>query len=502
MTERSAKDGVFGMLAPYVGGNMFSLSAREVAESGGLVLSCQRYSDESYQAIKALHSSGFSTLEVGSAYKVSMPGRFARVRVRDAAYGVPFLTGSSMQMVRPEKGDYISKVLTQELDSILLKEGTVVVTRSGTVGNTTYVNGDYKDCAGTDDLIRVDSVDDVYSNEYFYIFAISTLGRAMIAKDIYGGVIDHIEPDHVYAVMFPVVPKKLRQEIAALVRQSANARFNANKILDEANAAVRKDCNLPELVNLPRVGSLSEVGWGAAFTTRAAERLNMAKGFGQLRLDATFHESTAVALSKHILGRTEGKTLEDVLLGVRNSTLRKRTYVDDPEDGIPMLGGKQLVQWRTADVKFLSNVLTRNLSKELLQEGWSLVSCGGTLGRTLYVHRNVAGWAASQHVMRIMPNPEQIFPGFIYAYLSSEYGQCQIHQRSYGSVIPEIRDFQFNSIAIVIPADKGKRIHDLVVAAYDSRADARVLEDEAIRLFMTAIERGKAATEQEWGREY
>ena len=41
-----------------------------------------------------------------------------------------------------------------------------------------------------------------------------------------------------------------------------------------------------------------------------------------------------------------------------------------------------------------------------------------------------------------------------------------------------------------------------VQTAYDKRADAIALEDEAIRLFEAAIEEGRDATEEKWGREY
>jgi hypothetical protein len=40
------------------------------------------------------------------------------------------------------------------------------------------------------------------------------------------------------------------------------------------------------------------------------------------------------------------------------------------------------------------------------------------------------------------------------------------------------------------------------VRAFDCRADAFALEDEAIRLFEAAIEEGRDATEEKWGREY
>ena len=104
--------------------------------------------------------------------------------------------------------------------------------------------------------------------------------------------------------------------------------------------------------------------------------------------------------------------------------------------------------------------------------------------------------------MRLTAKTGAVKPGFLFAFLASDYGQIQIRQRAYGSVIPRLRDFQFHSIAIAVPPDRGQAIHDIVVRAFDFRADALALENEAIRLFEAAIEEGRDATEEKWGREY
>jgi restriction endonuclease S subunit len=104
--------------------------------------------------------------------------------------------------------------------------------------------------------------------------------------------------------------------------------------------------------------------------------------------------------------------------------------------------------------------------------------------------------------MRVIPNKKKVWPGFIYAFLASPYGQLQIQQRAYGSVIPELRDFQFNSIALRLPQDKGEAIHHKVVQAFDDRADAKAKEDAALSLFMSALANGRAYVESEWGKEY
>lgn len=474
----------------------------EVQRAGGMVLSCQRYSEEGYKARKLLAASQLPVECAGAKYTVWMPTRFARVRVADATHGVPFLTGSDIMMARREAPDFISRRRTDNLQEVLLQEGSVLITRSGTVGNVAFCAGDLVGCAGTDDIIRVDTAPNGLPTEYAYVVFQSPLGQSLLTQDTYGGVVDHIEPAHVAAQLIPILPKACREEIVGLIRDTMRLRADANKLIDEALVEVQRSCFLPDVASINPRNRLTSEGSAEAFTVKAAERLSPELGFGQLRLDASFHLPLVVALRKQILSHESGRDLSSVLLGVRNSGLRKRVYVDDPALGIQMLGGKQLMQTRPHEVKLLSRVLTRNLTAEIVGSGWTLVSSGGTLGRCLFVHRNLEGATVSQDVMRIIPDPAKAYPGFIYAFLASPYGQIQIHQRGYGSVIPRLRDFQFHDIAIRLPKDRGEAIHKKVVQAFDSRADAKAKEDSAIKLFMSALANGRAYVESEWGKEY
>lgn len=502
MIGESSGCSVFAYVSKYANSSTFIVPSAEVVKAGGTVLSCKRYCEEGYQAKRLLEQSGFAGEAIGSHYKVFMPPRFARTRVKDPDFGVPFLTGSAIAEANVDKSDFISTTRTAGLDGILLEEGAAVVTRSGTIGNVRFITKDIAGCAGTDDLIRIIAWRPDYSTEYYYVFSLSPLGKALITKDTYGGVIDHIEPDHLSEIAIPALPIKLRAQITVLMEEANTLRVTANALLEKVGTELQKTCELPDLAEL-KVDNLIDNGSEATtFSWTSTQRIALSGQFGVLRLDATYHDPTACALAKHILSRKEGVTLDKVLLSVRNSTLRKRVYVDDAEQGVPLIGGKQLMQLRPAEVKYLSKALTRNVVNETVKEGWTLVSCGGTLARTLFVHRNFEGWALSQDVMRVIPDEQKVFPGFIFAFLGSPYGQIQLAERGYGSVIPRLRDFQFNSIAIYIPEDRGESVHTRVVQAFDARADARMAEDKAIQLFMSAIRDGKSVVESKWGKDY
>lgn len=501
MTGEAPRSDPFALLRRLRPTNTFAVPSAE-AMQGDSRLTADFYSESGYRARQALSRSGFALCAIRTIAATSQPSIFKRCYVDDEAHGVPYLTGAALLEARPPKSAFLSRSRTGNLHELYAQPGTVLITDSGTIGRVVFVTEDYRGWATTNNAIRLHQTQAEWPIEYLYVCLQSELGQYLLTRSTYGSVVDHIEPSHVNAIELPRLPRLLVSELCKLMRDCNSFRVRANSLLSEVDEDVQRACYLPDISDLRPRNRLETAPGPDLFWVRSGDRLSERASFGECRLDASYHAPTAVALAKYIMTNERGSRLEDVVAGVHNSALRKRVYVDDPALGVPMLGGKQLMQTRPNDVKLLSRALTRNLSQEAVKEGWTLVSSGGTLGRTLFVHRNLEGSTVSQDVMRVVPDVRKAFPGFIYAFLASQYGQIQLHQRGYGSVIPRLRDFQFGSIAIRVPKDKGEAIHQKVVQAFDARADAKAKEDTALKLFMSALANGREYVESEWGKEY
>ena len=121
----------------------------------------------------------------------------------------------------------------------------------------------------------------------------------------------------------------------------------------------------------------------------------------------------------------------------------------------------------------------------LVKCGWILVTRSGTIGRTCFVWKNFENYAASEHILRVLPDDAKVDPGYLYAFLSSEYGYEQIIRFRYGSVIDEITEEQLKKVVVAIPSlTQQQEIGDRVRLAYDKRAEALRLEDEAQRMLI------------------
>jgi type I restriction enzyme S subunit len=484
--------------------DMHPIEAFTVPSDAVLMAGCRMegsfYGSDGYRAARAMFRSGFKLVDLGGRAKVQWFGPFPRIYVDDPERGIPFLSSSDMMEARLGVDKYVSVALSKNLQSLIVHKGTILISRSGTVGNVALCTENIEGMAVTEHAIRV-----IPNNPselgLLYSFLQCQAGQFLIKRSRSGSVVESIYEADVSSLIIPLLPRLLVHRLTELIGEVSRLRVEANVLLSDADAQVKSQCGLPYLGTLEADHKAESLSHARLFTVPSEDVYGPENPFGTVRLDATYYNPLATKLRQVIL-TSGGRELRAVVLEVRNSRLRKRQYVDDPLVGVPMIGGKQLMQVRPSDVSYLSRALTRNVEEETVQTGWTLVSCGGTLGRTLFVHRNFERWAVSQHVMRLIPNQAEIWPGYLYAFLASPYGQLQVSQRAYGSVIPEIRDFQFYSIAIALPGDRGEDIHDHVVQAFNCRADALSLEDEAIRLFEAAIEEGKQVTEEKWGQEY
>ena len=132
-----------------------------------------------------------------------------------------------------------------------------------------------------------------------------------------------------------------------------------------------------------------------------------------------------------------------------------------------------------------------------MEKDWILVTRSGSTGRVLYVGDDIAGFpvdkgvAVSEHVIRIVPDPEEIDPGYLFAYLSSEkFGKILLDQGICASVVEHITPDHIKAIPIPVPhPDVQKAIGDKVREAEKRRAYANL----TIKTVQDALEQGITA---------
>jgi type I restriction enzyme, S subunit len=427
---------------------------------------------EARRAVARLQASGLSLIPLvgpdGLCKKANCAFRFKRIYVRPE-FGVPFLSSSDIISVRPEIDRYLSKQVTKKINELLAQPWDVLVSRSGTIGNVALVSETLAGKAVSEDVIRV-TPDDADTAGYVTAFLRCRYGRFQLGQATYGSVVQHIEPEHLTRLLIPDLPAIQRIEIGRAVKRAYELRDDANRLLDEA------ECLLHERLRLPPLATLITHNDGPIQNTVRASQLS-------LRFEASYHNPLAMAAEQVLrnLG-VEIAALGDkcITAEIRPITkFRKRVYV--PKGGIPLLSSKQLFQIDPLDVKGLAKgAHTKDLKEIALQQNMVCVTCSGTIGRVQIIPKYMASWSANQHATRIIAS-DVMNPGYLYAWLASEYGAALIKRQSYGSVILEIDKEMLSSIPVPLPGVATiNEIGDLVLKANSLRDEAWGLERGAI----------------------
>lgn len=202
------------------------------------------------------------------------------------------------------------------------------------------------------------------------------------------------------------------------------------------------------------------------------------------RLDSRPYVSGAVE-ARVLLKRlaAEKVPLHEVTTRIFHAGREGRKYVIDPQYGVPFLGSTDILGTDLSTLPLLSKKQVDSNPLFALGEGWTLISRSGTVGRMAYARPDMAGMACSEHVMRVVPNPDHILPGYLYAYLSSRFGIPQVIERTYGTIIQHIEPHHVADLPVPLaPFELQSRIHECI-------ASMALLRTQSIALHKKATER-------------
>lgn len=177
--------------------------------------------------------------------------------------------------------------------------------------------------------------------------------------------------------------------------------------------------------------------------------------------------------------------------GIYNGPMFKRNYVESVEHGVPFIssGSMSLADLSTLPRLRRVDAESGRLSYLKLRPGMIMISCSGTIGRMTYVRPDMESVWSSQDVLKVVPNPESIPPGYLYAFLSSCYGVPLVVSGTYGAIIQHIEPEHIAELPVPrFGHDFEQRVASAIDAAAIERVAASQYRREAIDLFLASIE--------------
>jgi hypothetical protein len=124
--------------------------------------------------------------------------------------------------------------------------------------------------------------------------------------------------------------------------------------------------------------------------------------------------------------------------GIVNAGRIRRNWVHDSEHGIPFLTSTSILRADLSGLHFISKSTTIENKHLLVRTGFTLITRAGTIGRMCYARPDIDGFGCTEDVLRVIPDPSRVPPGYLYAFLSSRYGVPMIVSGTYGAIIQHI----------------------------------------------------------------
>lgn len=388
-----------------------------------------------------------------------------------------YLASAEIVSLEPEL-TYITNTQADNLQ-LRVKKNWVLVTGFGTVGSIRIVDNIINGFAVANNVARI--VTKKGYEGFIAAYLSSIYGNKLLNDYAAGAVVKYIEAPQISKIPVPVLNETTIQEINARYLNSVSCREKANLLLEEAQRLLYKFNNLPAL-STENIETLDPQKESEIRLT------NISEFTPSYRLDAHFYNPIAKKAIENIQYHSINfrKLKDDITDKVFYLNRFTRTFVEE-SFGIPYMAGKDIIKIRPSDVAYLSSTETSGLTDYKLNTGWILMTCSGTLARTCFIYKNYEDWVGTHDLIRIV-SKQDFDSGYLYAFLSSDYGYYQALRYKHGAVIDHLTPDQVEEILIPLPSvTQQKQIGDLVRQAYDLRSEAIRLENEAQTLLTQAL---------------
>ena len=434
-----------------------------------------------------VNSSPYGLLKIeDAAERIFNGNRIKRVYISNKEYGLPFLSSSDILCTDLDNVKYASCRYTSSIEDMTLGEGWTLITRSGTIGNCAYTNKQHAQKLASEHVIRL-IPNNILRGGYVYAYLASKYGYAMLTQGIFGGVIQHIEPDFVGSIPIPKLPENFQSEVDDLVKESAKLRSDATELLKEAERILKSDASLKDLTT-------DDYDY---FGPRTYERqvscfVRERKDINVVTINA-FNHSERIRNTKQMISCST-MPLKDVLLN-------GDVFSTGSFPRVEVKGGNGVMLINQSDI-FDTIIKGKYISKRnvrlsnLVEYGEVLIAGVGTLGenesfcRVIYANEGLVNQLVSGEFIRM--KTDAVPSGYLFAWLNSDYGFRFIRNTQAGTKLCRPIPKLLLEIPVpIIAKDKMEEIDRMVREAHTMRYQANQKELKAIAMVEVEIEKWK-----------
>lgn len=380
---------------------------------------------------------------------------------------------------------FINKSQAEKVNSIV-KENQILITGFGTIGNTRLVNKISDGICYANNVCRVD-VKDIDQYGYIYAFLTSKYGYSQLNKNSSGSVVRYIEAPGIKKTLIPEFQKNLQKRIHQLIVESTNLKVESNYILDKTIAILKSNAGLRDLnsSDYEYFGNHSDKRETSTFKKSI-------KDISSLSINA-FNYSKKIEKLFSDVKQSDYLTLKDCLDENQFfSTGSFRRLEIESSKSITLLNQSDIFNFRKNGKKLARRYIKKD---GLVEYGEILIAGVGTLGegetfcRTIFANEELTGQLVAGEFIRMKTN-KNIPPGYLYCWLSSDYGFRFIRSTQTGTKLCRpIQEILKNIPVPILEKSIMDTIDSMVKDAHTKIYRALLKENEAIVLVEKEIEK-------------
>lgn len=402
-------------------------------------------------------------LPLSSFARIWQPLRLKGIQV-GASEGTPFLAATQVFDIRPTPRKWLALERTSAATERFVHPGQILVTCSGAVGRATLACSPHANTLISHDLLRVDARE-ASMRGWIYAYLRSPQARAMMSGAQYGHIIKHLETAHLDALPVPEVDATTAADFDRRVARLLDLRDESYRRILEA-----------ERLYAEAFGPVTSLVNEAAFSCKASHLTS-----GRRRLEANFHAPEVTAILRRIKSIGSANTANEITERVWWMTRFKRFF---GEGGLPYVSADELFSTNSTETK---RILVDDGDKHedyFVREGWLVMACSGQVyglnGSVMMMTHRHEGQFFSHDLIRIIPDKDQIRPGYLLTALTHPtLGRPLVIRNAYGTSIPHLDPADVRDITVVrFPTAIENAIADHAEASAETRAEADELEQK------------------------
>ena len=386
--------------------------------------------------------------------------------------GVPYL---NVQNIMDGYIDFEDvKFIDDKVDNILkkskVKEGQVIITMAGTIGNAAVAYNIPPKVNSNQATAKI-TLKENFSPFYLVAFLSSYYGRSQTEREIVSSVQPNIFLFQIKNFKVPIASKNRQKEIEKIYRSGLDELENSKILYGQAENLLLEKLWLKDFIkkdDLFNIVNLSEV--------KSANRM-----------DAEFFQKKYEKLIKTLKNKN-AKKLENFVKNYSTGfPFKSENY---QEEGIPLIRinniRKGLID--LSDTAYLSEKDYLQSPKDTAKAGDIVLSMSGTIGMSAIIPDDIPRSSINQRILKF--TIKNINKDYLVLLLNSMVGLYQLEKIGTGGVQVNISYKDIKNILIpVLPKKTQQKIADLVKQSHEARKKAKELLEEAKRKVEEMIER-------------